>query len=62
MATIIITKLQLYIDVDVQIKVFPSWIAFTAWKEEEEQGTYSFFVQPKGAVESTITNDVSKYD
>ena len=44
----------------MQIKVFPSWIAFTAWKEEEEKSTYSFFIQPKGAVESMTTSDMGK--
>lgn len=38
------------------MKVFPSWLAFTSWKEEEEQRTYSFFAQQKGAVESTNDN------
>ena len=37
-----------------------SWIAFTAWKEEEEKSTYSFFIQPKGAVESMTTSDMGK--
>ena len=37
--------------------MFPSWIAFTAWKEEEEQSTYSCFVRPTGEVVSGEAND-----
>ena len=47
--------IKLHIDIDVHIKTFPSWVAFTAWKEEEEQSTYSYFIQPKGTVESEVT-------
>jgi len=39
------------------MKEFPSWLSFTAWKEEEERRTYSFFVQPKGAVESATSDN-----
>jgi len=46
-------------NLEIQIKSFPSWVSFTAWKEEEERRTYSFFVQPKGAVES-VTEDIGK--
>ena len=45
-----------------QLKTFPSWIAFTAWKEEEEQSTYSYFVRPTGEVVSAgETNDGTFY-
>ena len=36
--------------IDIQTKEFPSWVAFLAWKEEEEALTFSCFVQPKGEV------------
>ena len=38
------------IDIIIQTKEFPSWVAFLAWKEEEEALTFSCFVQPKGEV------------
>ena len=67
-ATIIITKLEIYnyINVDAQIKVFPSWIAcalLLLYLERRGGAKHILFLCPanlKGAVESTITNDINK--
>lgn len=34
----------------VQTKEFPSWVAFSTWKEEEEARTYTCYVQAKGEI------------
>ena len=34
----------------IEMKVFPSWVAFCSWKEEEEASTYSCFIKPNGEV------------
>ena len=38
---------------DTETRNFPSWEAFLSWKEAEEESTYTYYVQPKGASMST---------
>lgn len=33
---------------DIETKCFQSWEAFTAWKETEEESSFTHFVQPNG--------------
>ena len=44
-------------NIGFQLQILPSWIAFTAWKEEEENATFTFFVKPTGKVVSGETSD-----
>ena len=45
----LIFRVHNYFCADSKTKEFGSWTEFLAWKEAEEEGTFTHFIKPTGA-------------